>query len=84
MSKSKIIPVIVEEQTRAGWKHFGEWRGHASVDALAAYRQKFMDSVKPGGCNEHLAPTNTGNLRIRRQRDNAILAVWKAPMFEVI
>ncbi len=84
MSKSKIIPVIVEEFTRNGWVHFGTWRGNPSIAALAAYRAKFMESVRPGGCNAHLGPTNTGNLRIRRQRDNAVLAVWHAPVFEVV
>ena len=87
MGKSKTIPLIVEEKVGYAYHFFGEWRkeyGKPSKDNLLAYRQKFMESCRKGGCNEHLGPRNTGNLRIRRQKDSAILAEYKAPLFEFV
>ena len=94
MSKSTIIPLVVEE--RVGRVHpnglarqrvFGEWRkeyGKPTVQNLQTFRQKFIDSTKKGGCNEHLGLQTTGDLRIRRQKDDKIMAEYKAPMFEII
>lgn len=90
MGKSIIIPLVVEEKCRGFpvfWRNFGEWRkeyGKPTAQNLQTFRQKFIDSTKKGGCNEHLGPQTTGDLRIRRQKNNEILAEYKAPMFEIV
>jgi hypothetical protein len=94
MGKSIIIPLVVEERVgrvhpngMAYWRNFGEWRkeyGKPTPQNLQTFRQKFIDSTKKGGCNEHLGLQTTGNLRIRRQKDNQILAEFSPPMFEII
>lgn len=90
MGKSIIIPLVVEEKCGGYpvfWRNFGEWRkeyGKPTVQNLQIFRQKFIDSTKKGGCNEHLGLQTTGNLRIRRQKDNQIMAEFSPPMFEII
>lgn len=89
MGKTRLIPVVVQEHTRTGWNHFGEWKnsqsGKPTNENLATYRKVFVDSTKPGGCNDHLGPTNTGNLRIVDQRNGGkVLATYTAPLFEVV
>jgi hypothetical protein len=58
--------------------------GKPSEEALKRWRKGFVASILKGGCNEHLGPYNTGNLRIRRQKDDAVLATYTASLFEVI
>lgn len=88
MGKSKIIPIVIEEFGRRGWEFFGAWdrknMGVPNNANLAAFRKVFIDSTRRGGCNEHLGLRNTGNLRARRQKDDAILATFIAPTFEVV
>jgi hypothetical protein len=94
MGKSIIIPLVVEERVGyvhpnglARLRHLGEWRkeyGKPTAENLQIYRRKFIDSTKKGGCNEHLGLQTTGDLRIRRQKDQKIMAEFKAPMFEIV
>lgn len=90
MGKSTIIPLVVEEKcggVPVFWRNFGAWRkeyGKPTAQNLQTFRQKFIDSTKKGGCNDHLGLQTTGNLRIRRQNSNEILAEFNAPMFEIV
>lgn len=94
MGKSIIIPLVVEERVgrvhpngMARYRVFGEWRkeyGKPTAQNLQTFRQKFIDSTKKGGCNEHLGLQTMGDLRIRRQKNDEILAEYKATMFEIV
>lgn len=82
MSKSRTIPLVVQEQRNGVWHHFGEWKvaqsGKPTNDNLFKYREVFIASTKPGGCNAHLGVTTTGNLRVVRQKDGETLALYIA------
>jgi hypothetical protein len=95
MGKTRMVPLVIEEWCRISrrarsmhWRYIGEWQskelGKPSGTALKRWREGFVASTRKGGCNEHLGPYTTGNLRIRRQKDGAILATYTASLFEVV
>lgn len=88
MSKSRLIRFSVQEHRNGTWQHIGEWRsremGKPTNKNLQAYRAKFIESTRKGGCNEHLGLGNIGNLRIQDFIAMTIKAEYTAPLFEVV
>lgn len=65
--------------TPCAWrKHYGR----PTTANLVKYVEKFNDSVKPGGCNEHLSKVMpdgiTGMVRLVRQSDNQVVTNYMA------
>jgi hypothetical protein len=84
-------------KTMPGLKQFGqtpsEWKvkeyGKPTTANIETYIYKFIESLKPSGCNYHISQS-LGYLpipnaaKIIRQKSSKIVAEWKAPMFMVI
>lgn len=59
--------------------------GKPTVENLKKFRNGMNESMKPGGANDHLSLNDRlGNLCIVRQSDNKVMALYIAPLFEVI
>ena len=98
MGRSYSIPVTVEMTSTCPsgtHKHTpSEWRtrargqfpgyGKATEENLKAYVQKFEESTKAGGCNEHLGLSVVFSAFIKDQRTGEILATYRGPSFVVV
>ncbi len=65
------------------------WRGKASEKALEEYVKSYAKSLEAGGCNAHISKglgyiPYPNNARIEtNEKYPAVIATWKAGMFQV-
>ena len=84
MGKSKIVKYLIQG------KRNGKFELIATSDKKPTqtaewHRQMFNNSLKKGGCNEHLGiKYNVSNTRIVNQYTGKIISEFKAPLFEMI
>lgn len=82
-------PAYRVEYSDQGGKHQTAWSGPTTIERLALWIQAGIDSMKVGGCNEHVSKS-LGYLpvphkaRIIRQATGETVATWKAPAFMAI
>jgi hypothetical protein len=94
MGKTQIIPLIIR---RSATKEFiASWPvksaanvhglGQPTSERLSQWRDKFNQSLKKGGCNEHLGMKYWMQYKIEvyNQKTGQVLAQYTPPMFEVI
>ena len=67
------------------------WRkeyGRPTEANIKVYVEKFNESLKPGGCNEHIGKAHPESrmlgATIVRQADGKVMASYRVPMFQVI
>ena len=89
----KITLVIRRTRTQ---EFMGEWRttskvnapgyGKPTADNLKKWRDKFNQSCRSGGCNEHLGINGMINYQIEiyNQKTGEVLATYNPPLFECI
>ena len=95
MGRSRIVKLIIRK-TKDKW-YLGSWRikssrihgpgmGQPTAEALGRWRDKFNQSLLPGGANEHLGPCYwlQCNLEIFDQVTGEVVASYQAPMFEAL
>ena len=82
-----FMPPVLGAGTSMGWD-CKSW-GRPTKKNLKAWRNKMYESMKVGGCNEHVSKACgfvplISKARIVRQACNTVVAEFSAPKFEVV
>jgi hypothetical protein len=85
MGMSKTPKYRLEISDDAGI-HTQVWEGIATMNTLTKYLEAYINSLKLGGCNQHIT-RDLGFIPVPRyakiieQKTQKIKVEWKAPMF---
>lgn len=88
MGKTIRLKYRVEGKDQTGAWQCG-WRGRATTARLAEWVRMTNESMKLGGCNEHVSKAHgfipiISRARIVNQDTGEVVAEYAAPLFQVI
>ena len=85
MGTSKTPKYRLEISDKTGI-HTQAWHGKATENTLQSYLNKYIDSLKLGGVNEHISKSLgfipvPNSAKIIEQKTGNVKVSWDAPMF---